>query len=175
MKVIKLILMLATTGILFSCNTDKLKSNENSNQQSETPASNQMSVNELQNLAPITLLHQSIKDPFKRYGINIVSNCYACNDTEFTVKDNKAVFTNVCDDKAIFAFEITKITEKAQSIELEFDGKKAVFEKLEDTPIYELKIEGEALKLKESVTSKYYTPKELLPKFEQHNCGDFEG
>ena len=177
MKTIKQTLLLITATLLFSCNTtsEKHKTETNTADTTEETNTAKVSVNDFQNLAPLTLLHENIEDPFKKYGINIVSNCYTCTDTEFSIKDNKAIFTNVCDDKAVFTYEITKITEKTGSLELEFDGKKAVFEKLEDTPIYQLKFEGEPLKLKESVTSKCYTPKELLPKFEQHNCGDFEG
>jgi len=83
--------------------------------------------------------------------------------------------TNVCDGKITQVFEIVKIIHTKNGIEVKTAQNDFVFTEIDKAPIYELKVTGKDIKAENLRISKYYTLKKLLKKFEQHDCGDFQG
>ena len=90
--------------------------------------------------------------------------------TEKTIK-----LTNVCDAKLNQVFAFIKITNTKSKIEIETKQSNFVFTAIDKAPIYQLKITGKNIQAESFRISKYYTLKKLLKKFEQHDCGDFQG
>lgn len=127
------------------------------------------------NLIPIDTVDSKNKDIYKKYGIEFSGNCYECDLAEFSITEKTIKLTNVCDAKQNQAFEIVKITNTESKIEINTKQNDFIFTEIENAPIYELKITGKDIKTKNFRISKYYTLKKLLKKFEQHDCGDFEG
>lgn len=127
------------------------------------------------NLIPIDILDSKNKDIYKKFGIEFSGNCYECDLAELAISNKTIKLTNVCDTKQNQTLEIVKITNTKSKIEIKTKQNNFVFTEIHKVPIYELKITGKYIKVKNFRISKYYTLKKLLKKFEQHDCGDFEG
>lgn len=127
------------------------------------------------NLIPIDIVDSKNKDIYKKFGIEFSGNCYECDLAELSITEKTIKLANVCDAKLNQAFEIVKITNTKSKIEIKTKQNNFVFTAIDKVPIYELKITGKEIKAKNLRISKYYTLKKLLKKFEQHDCGDFEG
>lgn len=127
------------------------------------------------NLIPIDTVDSKSENIYKKYGIEFSGNCYACDLAEITITEQTLKLTNVCDVKLDREFEIIKITNAKSEIEIKTQQSDFTFTKIDKAPIYELKITGKEINAENLRISKYYTLKKLLKKFEQHDCGDFEG
>lgn len=154
--------------------------NENQNTKSEKPfaKTNQsefIDIEDLKQLAPIDTLDAKNKNVYKKYGIEFSGNCYACDLTNITISAKSIKLTNVCDKKLNLTFEITKITNSANSIEIWTKQNKWIFTKIDNAPVYDVEIHGNNIKLENFRFSKFYTQENSLKKFEQHDCGDFQG
>lgn len=172
----------------FGCNLNpkqKIKEIEKSDtitkteKNTEVPTVNiddQSNKNErLNQLIPIDAVDSKDKNIYKKYGIEFSGNCYVCDLAELSITEKALKLTNVCDGKLNQVFEIVKITNTKKGIEIKTTQSNFVFTEIDKAPIYELKIKGKEIKAQNLRISKYYTMKKLLNKFEQHDCGDFEG
>lgn len=170
--------------IIFGYSQNPKQKNQNSNTTTKSE-NNIVAVNvninsknnnfEPLNLIPIDIVDSKNKDIYKKFGIEFSGNCYECDLAELSITEKTIKLTNVCDAKLNQAFEILKITNTKSKIEIKTKQNNFVFTAIDKVPIYELKITGKEIKTKNFRISKYYTLKKLLKKFEQHDCGDFEG
>jgi hypothetical protein len=148
---------------------------ENKKPLAKTNQSEFIDIEDLKQLAPIDILDAKNNNVYKKYGIELSGNCYDCDLNKITITAKLIKLTNVCDKKLNRTFEITKITNSANSIEILTKQNKWIFTKIDNAPVYALEINGNNLKLENFRFSKFYTQKNILEKFEQHDCGDFQG
>jgi hypothetical protein len=132
-------------------------------------------IEELNELIPIDTVDSKSKNIYKRYGLEFSGNCYACDLADLSITEKSIKLTNVCDEKQNKTYEVIKITNIDNGIELKTKQNDFIFTKIDKAPIYELKIIGNEIKNNSLRISKYFTLKKILNKFEQHDCGDFEG
>ena len=169
--------------ILFGYSQNSKQKNQNSNTTTKSEkniVAENVNINsennfEPLNLIPIDIVDSKNKDIYKKYGIEFSGNCYECDLAEFSINEKSIKLTNVCDTEQNQIFEIIKITNTKSKIEIKTKQNNFVFTEIDKVPIYELKIIPKGIKTKNLRISKYYTLKKLLKKFEQHDCGDFEG
>ncbi|OOV20842.1 hypothetical protein BXU10_13650 [Flavobacterium sp. LM4] len=156
------------------------KSNTTINTENNIKVSKKNSNNEKRsieqlNLIPIDTVDSKSENIYKKYGIEFSGNCYTCDLAEIAITEQTLKLTNVCDVNLNREFEIIKITNAKSEIEIKTQQSDFIFTEIDKTPIYELKITGKEINAENLRISKYYTLKKLLKKFEQHDCGDFEG
>lgn len=167
--------------VLFGCNQNPKQKNEIEKSNTTNKAKNSIGIEnkentiEQLNLIPIDTVDSKSKNIFKKYGIEFSGNCYECDLAELSINEKTITLTNVCDTKLNQVFEIAKIINAQSKIEIQTKENHFVFTEIHKTPIYELKMEGKNIPSKNFRFSKYYTLKKLLKKFEQHDCGDFQG
>jgi predicted RNA-binding protein len=160
---------LLTFSIIFliSCNQN--------NKQEANNTVEKINIKPLENLIPIDTIDTKSNNVFEKYGLEFNGNCYACDLANISVTGKQIRVINVCDEKQTEDFEIVEITGDENKIMMKTLQNKFEFIKIDKAPIYELKISGNALKNKNLRISRYYTLKQLLNKFKQHDCGDFQG
>lgn len=173
--------------ILFGCNQnpkEKIKEIEKNDTTTKTEKNVEaVTVNiddennkiEQLSLIPIDTVDSKNKDIYKKYGLEFSGNCYDCDLAEMSIIEKTIKVTNVCDGKINQVFEIVKITHTKNGIEVKTAQNDFMFTEIDKASIYELKIMGKDIKAENLRISKYYTLKKLLKKFEQHDCGDFQG
>ena len=180
----KVITIILGGFILFGCSQSPKQKNENSNATTKSEKNIKVAnVNldakitnsEQLNLIPIDTVDSKNNNIYKKYGIEFSGNCYNCDLAELSITDKRIKLTNVCNAKLNRIFEIEKIANTKIKIEIKTKQNDFVFSQIDKAPIYQLKITGKDIKDKNLRISKYYTLKKLLKKFEQHDCGDFEG
>lgn len=130
---------------------------------------------QLNKLIPIDTIDSKNKNIYEKYGLEFNGNCYACDLANLSVTENVFKLTNVCDDKRNQVYKIIKITNNKNEIVVKTEQNNFIFTKIDKAPIFELKIVGNEIKIENLRISRYYTLKELLKKFKQHDCGDFDG
>ena len=126
-------------------------------------------------LISIEILNKKSKNVFEKYGLEFSGNCYACDLAELKIDDQKISIYNTCDNKIHLELAITKFVTNKNEIIIETGTGKFIFLKIEDQPIYELKIIGKNFKNKNLRIGTYFTLKKIINKFEVHDCGDFQG
>ena len=126
-------------------------------------------------LISIAILNKKSKNVFEKYGLEFSGNCYACDLAELKIDDKKISFHNTCDNKIHLELAITKFVTNKNEIIIETGTGRFIFLKIEDLPIYELKIIGKHFKNKNLRIGTYFTLKKIINKFEVHDCGDFQG
>lgn len=182
MKIV--ITVILAVFILFGCSQNSKQKNEIEKSNTTKKAKNSIEVEntektqnsiELLNLIAIDTVDSKSKNIYKKYGIEFSGNCYECDLAELSINEKTITLTNVCDTKLNQVFEIAKIVNTQSKIEIQTKENNFVFTEIHKTPIYELKIEGKNIPSKNLRISAYYTLKRLLKKFEQHDCGDFQG
>jgi len=129
----------------------------------------------LDTLIPIVILDKKSKNSYKKYGLEFGGNCYACDLAQFKIDNREISIFNVCDNQNKLNFEILKLENTKNKIEIETQNYKFTFIKIEHEPIYKLKIINYNIQNKDLRISEYFTFKKNLMKFEVHNCGDFDG
>ncbi len=113
-------------------------------------------------------------NPYKKYSLDLSSACYSCDLASFKLKKDEIIINNYCDPDAGFeTISILKTVKTKYKIELRGDKVKFIFNKIDNAPIYNMKIEGN-LKTKLKI-NKNFTKQSSLEKFEVHDCGNFEG
>ncbi|WP_035650250.1 hypothetical protein [Flavobacterium sp. ASV13] len=137
--------------------------------------SRKKNTGDLDQLFPIDILNPKSKDVFKKYGIEFTGNCYACDLAIVSISEKRFKITNVCDDKTTQEFEITEFSGSDDLIEFKTKQNNFILTKIDKAPVYELKITGDSIKIKNLRISKFYTTQKMLDKFEEHDCGDFQG
>jgi uncharacterized protein YcfL len=132
-------------------------------------------IEHLNQLIAIDTVDSKSKDVFKKYGLEFNGNCYACDLASLSITEKSVKLTNVCDTKVTQEYDIVKFYSFDKGIEIKTRQTNFSLTKIDKAPIYELKIIGTDVKIENLRISKYYTLKKILNKFEQHDCGDFQG
>lgn len=186
MKVILKTIFLPCMALLFSCQQ------KNEVKKSTVVFSSSTSIDSIQkqkeltslsddNLAlfkqlyPIAILQPESKNSFKKYGIEFSGICYACDLAEITLRKDVFHFVNVCDPNEIYQIREFTTNSSDAGITIKTPHNEFIFKRVEKEPIFELKIKGDSLFLKNKRIAKYYTQKALIDQFEVHDCGDFQG
>ncbi|MBE8727816.1 hypothetical protein [Flavobacterium hungaricum] len=130
---------------------------------------------DLEELSAIELLKPQSKNVFKKYGIEFTGNCYACDLAVLSITKKQIKMTNVCNDQVTQEDEIIEFSESDNVVQFKTKRNNFTLTKIDKAPVYELKITGDTTKIKDLRISKYYTTHQMLDKFEEHDCGDFQG
>lgn len=130
---------------------------------------------DISDLVPIHLLNSKDVDVYEKYGIEFSGNCYSCDLASLSVKKNKMIWTNVCDDDDTFVIDNFIFYNEANKTILKTSERTYILTRIEEAPIYELIIEGEKLELENKRLSRFYTTKQALKLFKEHDCGEFDG
>jgi hypothetical protein len=138
-------------------------------------AKESIKIEELSNLIPIDTVDSKSNNVYEKYGLEFSGNCYACDLANFSITEKSIILTNVCDEKQNQNYEVIKIITIDNGIELKTKQHDFIFTKIDNAPIYELKIIGNKIKNEKLRISKYFTLDKILKKFEQQDCGDFQG
>ncbi len=126
-------------------------------------------------LYPIAILRPESNDSFKKYGIEFSGICYACDLAEIKMNKKQLLLVNVCDSNEIYQIKDFTYNFRDSGLTIKTKNNEFYFKKIEKEPIFELKIKGDSLLLKNKSVAKYYTQKALVDRFEVHDCGDFQG
>jgi hypothetical protein len=132
-------------------------------------------IEDLDQLFAIDILDPESTNVFKKYGIEFTGNCYACDLAILSLTEKQFKMTNVCNDKVTKTYEIIAFSGSDNLIQFKTKQNNFVLTKIDKAPVYELKITGDTTKLKDLRVSKFYTTSKMLDKFEEHDCGDFQG
>lgn len=125
-------------------------------------------------MLPLTVVDAKSKNVYTKYGLEFNGNCYACDLASIQFDEKHISLLNVCDAQQKMVFEITSSQKKGNDIEIICKNGRFIFTRVDKAPVYELKLIKITSKENFRI-AKYYAPKELLKKFKQHDCGDFEG
>lgn len=132
-------------------------------------------LSEYSKLAPIELKESKNQNVFKKYGIEFSGNCYACDLAAFKINKKNFDIVNLCDENDFQRFKNFNYERSDNSFKIITPETTFIFTKVENEPIYQLTFEGKKSNLKNKRISEFYTPETLIEKFEEHDCGDFEG
>lgn len=126
-------------------------------------------------LVPIDVLETKSTNVYEKYGIEFSGNCYSCDLASLSITKNRIIWTNICDEKDVF--EINNLTTSGEGNKtiLKTSDRTYILTQIDRAPIYELVVEGQKLELNNKRIAKYFTTKEALPHFKEHDCGNFEG
>jgi hypothetical protein len=185
-EVIKVYILLMCLNTGCSQPTPKNEATESSQAASipdtiKKPVAEVQAVEEFDNLAdfgelvPITVIDPKNQKAYEKYGIDLSGNCYTCDLAAISINKKSFDIINVCDKDDFYRHE--KFTYKASPNEFIVNTEKNqfIFTKVDPAPVYELKITGDKVSLKNKIVSKFYTQKKELNKFKQHDCGEFDG
>lgn len=126
-------------------------------------------------LVPIDLLDRKSENVYEKFGLEFSGNCYSCDLASLSVAQHKIIWTNVCDDADNFEIDDFSSKKEAEKIILKTVERTFIITKIDEAPVYELLIEGRNLELTNKRIATYFTSKEALPRFKEHDCGDFDG
>jgi len=126
-------------------------------------------------LVPIEIINAKSKNVFEKYGLEFAGNCYDCDLASIRINKKYFDIFNVCDTKDLYRTDQFTCQFFTNKLVVKTGNREFVFTTIETVPVYELRIAGDSLSLKNKRLSKFYTQKKLLVKFKQHDCGDFEG
>jgi hypothetical protein len=131
----------------------------------------------LDSLTPVELLNKYSENVYEKYGLEFSGNCYACDLAEVKINAQSITIFNTCDHKNRVDLKIlnTEISENNLKIETQ----KVIFTFLkisnkENEALYHLQLDGSFLK-KNLRLGEFYIFTKSLPKFDVHDCGDFQG
>lgn len=126
-------------------------------------------------LVALEVVDSTNQNAFQKYGMAFSGNCYSCDIAHLQISGREITFVNACDAQQSLTFSIETFVQNDQQIYLETREAKFVFSKIANAPVYQLKVSGKPLKDPNLLLGKFYTFQEKLPKFEIHDCGDFQG
>lgn len=129
----------------------------------------------LDTLVALTIVKEESKNIYEKFGIDFGGYCYACDAADLVLNDEQIQLVNTCDPEVKRTFRIQKKTLTKDGFTLESEGYKFVFLRIDNTPVYILKLLGKPFKNPELRLNSYFTTPKALPKFEIHDCGDFQG
>lgn len=179
-------LLFVSMVIITACSENKRvkKTTENNTEtivkQEEKPSiQEQESVDfkrlKLDTLVALTIMKEDSQNVYEKFGIDFSGYCYAC-DAAYLVLTNELIkLVNTCDPEVSKVFRIQKKSLTKDGFTLESDGYKFLFSRMNNTPVYTLKLLGKPFKNPELRLNTYFTTPKALPKFEVHDCGDFQG
>lgn len=126
-------------------------------------------------LISLEILNEKSTNIYEKFGMEFSGNCYACDLAEIKIAKDKIWFTNVCDAQNNINISITNLKVIDNIIALKTKNYTFVFTQINAEPIYSLEILNGNFEKKNFRISKYFTFKKSLPKFNVHDCGDFQG
>lgn len=133
------------------------------------------SLADFRQLVPLTILQPGSKKAGDKYGIEFSGNCYECDLAALQFNAKQLGFINVCNKTDVFTVDNCTFTLSPGKLSIRTAENEFVFTRIEPVPVYELKITGPKLTLKNKRIARYYTPKKLIGRFKQHDCGGFDG
>lgn len=136
--------------------------------QSEPPAG-------LAHLSPLMIVEPTATNVFEKYGIEFSGNCYECDLAFISITKKNFDLVNVCNNDDLTRNEKFRYQGSSNAFTIEMGKSKFIFNRIDMAPVYELKVEGEQVSLKNKRLSKFYTLQKQLIKFKQHDCGEFDG
>lgn len=183
---LKLCFLLGSSALLLGCQQPVASKEPATRQQStSTPAEEKQPIAQpeapviafadFEHLYPVEKLKPGSKNVYEKYGIEFSGVCYACDLAEIKINPQAIEFINVCDDKAITRIPGFKYTIEEHQLIAEKDGEVLTFTRVDAAPVYALEIKGKSFSFDNKRIIKYYVPKKIIGKFEQHDCGDFQG
>lgn len=172
---------LSALALLMTCCTGKHPETKNASTRA-TQVEAPVPVQEIQPAAPdpfvlvaLELTDSIQTDVFKKYGMAFSGNCYSCDIAHLQISGRQLTFINACEAKQRFTLRIESYVQNDREIRLETKDSKLVFSKIADAPVYALKVSGQTIERANLLLGKFYTFQDRLPKFEIHDCGDFQG
>lgn len=126
-------------------------------------------------LVPIELKDSKNKDVFKKYGIEFSGNCYACDLAVLKIRTKNFDLVNICDQNDFERFKGFKYQKTGNILKIETSETVFILTKVENELIYQLSTEGREPEVQNKRISEFYTTEKLINRFEEHDCGDFEG
>ncbi len=168
--------------LLFSCNTESTKKQQlTGNNQPIITDSPSVSVTEKYDtafrlkLVAVEIIDTNSTDVYKKFGISTSGMCYECNLANIAIEKGKIRFSNICDSTNNLVFDIVKLTLNNQHMEVQFSAGSLIIEKLNQGPVYRIKITGGFKPDKSLKIMEYFSSEADIRKFEIHDCGDFQG
>lgn len=169
--------------LIFSCNKEtienqtteekpKIKTPEEPIPEKVEPTAD---LSEYCKLTPIEIKDANQKDVFKKYGIEFSGVCYACDLAIFKLNKKNFDIVELYDENNFHRYKDFSYEKTENSLKITTPESTFIFTKIENEPIYQLKIEGQKPEFKNMRISEFYTQENLIEKFEEHDCGDFEG
>ncbi len=115
-------------------------------------------------LSPIEILNSKSRNVYEKYGIEFEGYCYTCDLAVMHINKKNFDIINICDKNDFhrnenFIYEVNPDELKIKTSKNEF-----IFTKIDTAPVYELKIFGPKISLKNKRFSKYYTHQKELNK-----------
>jgi len=126
-------------------------------------------------LVPVDLLDVKSPSGYDKYGIEFSGNCYSCDLANLSIIKDKIIWTNVCDENDTFEIENFTLSIELNKSVIKTAERTLTLTKIDKSPVYEMVVEGKELNLKNKRISRYFTTKQALPLFKEHDCGDFDG
>ncbi len=126
-------------------------------------------------LIALALLNKNSTDLFEKYGLEFEGNCYACDLAEIRIDKNVLTLLNTCDHHTQENLRIISQQYADNQMSFETDNGTFIFKKENTLPLYSLRVNGRSSKSKDLRIGQWFTFKHLLPRFNVHDCGDFEG
>ncbi|MES2864760.1 MAG: hypothetical protein V4666_11620 [Bacteroidota bacterium] len=146
-------------------NKDNFKSEETKND----------SLSNFSNLVPLEIVDSTSENIYKKYGIELGGNCYRCDLAKIKLNKKNFDFINVCNPEDFYRINKFSYIFNETQLKVVTDENEFIFTKIDDSPVYKLKIKGNKFSLKDKIISFYYTHEDNIHKFNQHDCGDFDG
>ncbi|MBW7676701.1 hypothetical protein [Chryseobacterium chendengshani] len=184
MKTTRLFYMIILSLWISSC---KPENKENGKQQTATEITSSskagkaekraqdIDLSQYSRLIPVELKDSKSTDVLKKYGIEFSGNCYSCDLAIIKINEKNFDIVNVCDENDFERFKKFNYENSGNILKIATAETTFIFTKVEKEPVYQLKIEGKQPDFKNKRISQFYTPENLINKFEEHDCGDFEG
>ncbi len=132
-------------------------------------------LSDFSNLVPLEIVDSTSEDIYKKYGIEFEGNCYRCDLAKIKLNKKSFDFINVCNPEDFYRINKFSYIFNEKQLKIVTDKNEFIFTKINNSPIYNLKIKGSNFSLENKIISFYYTHEDNIHKFEQHDCGDFDG
>ena len=133
------------------------------------------SLSNFSNLVPLEIIDSTSKNIYKKYGIELGGNCYRCDLANIKLNKKNFDFINVCNPKDVYRIDKFSYFFNETQLKVVTDKNEFIFTKINNSPVYNLKINGGKFSLENKIIPFYYTHENNIHKFEQHDCGDFGG
>jgi hypothetical protein len=185
MKKLNLLFSISFLTIIISCHDqksdNKIITHSDTLKKEPTTSSkitDQQTVDDLANffdLTPLEIKDSLNKNVFEKYGIEFNGNCYACDLAKINITKKHFDFINVCNEKVLYRIENFSYSTEDITFIVKTPKNEFHFTKIDEAPVYKLEVKGDKINLKETKLPIYFTNKEKLNKFKEHDCGDFQG
>lgn len=139
----------------------------------ETPAQENEAKSDT--LVALELLKKDSKNVYEKYGIDFTGFCYACDVADIVIENKQIRLVNACDKEIVETFPILKSTVTKEGMIFQTKACTFEFQWIESVPVYELKITGNIQRNDNLRINRYFTIPQAVPRFEVHDCGDFQG